>query len=120
MILQISNFKIAVACFSATVFFYSCTVLETRPVRQMAYAESAMQAATVAGAETNPVTSSIFILARDQLARARSFYRLKNFRDARYYAMRARRLAEEAEWKASKGVASDSNGTGDKVESLIK
>lgn len=95
--------------------FSSCAVFETRPLKQMAYAEAAVQAATVANAESNPATMSIFQLARDQLSRARSYYRLKNFKKARTYAINARRLAEEAEWKALRP-----NDDGGKVDSLVK
>jgi hypothetical protein len=81
----------------------ACAMVESRPVKQMAYAEAAVQGATLANAETNPDTAPIFQLAKDSLARARSFYRLKNFRECRKLAVRARRLAEEAEWKALRG-----------------
>lgn len=80
-----------------------CTMIETRPVRQMAYAEAAVQGAALANAETNPDTMAVYQLAKDSLARARSFYRLKNFKECRMLAVRARRLAEEAEWKALRG-----------------
>ncbi len=69
----------------------------------MAYAEAAMQGAILSNAETNPETTAVFQLARDSLSRARSFYRLKNFREARKLAVRARRLAEEAEWRSLRG-----------------
>ena len=82
----------------------------------MAYAEAAFQAATLANAETNPATAPVYLLARDHLSRARSFYRLKNFSQSRKFAVSARRLAEEAEWKALKG----DTGTTTKVESLVK
>lgn len=72
-------------------------------MKQMAYAEAAMQGAVLANAETNPDSVAIFQLAKDNLARARSLYRLKNFRECRKLAVRARRLAEEAEWKALRG-----------------
>lgn len=83
--------------------FSGCSMMESRPVKQMAYAEAAMQGAVLANAETNPDTMPIFQLARDSLARARSFYRLKNFREARRLAVHARRLAEEAEWRSLRG-----------------
>lgn len=66
----------------------------------MAYAESAVQAALLAGSDSNPEAAPVFQLARDQLARARAFYRLKNFKEARLYAVKSRRLAEEAEWRS--------------------
>lgn len=78
-------------------------MVESRPVKQMAYAEAAVHGAVLANAETNPDTAAVFLLSRDSLARARSFYRLKNFREARKLAVRARRLAEEAEWKSLRG-----------------
>lgn len=87
----------------AALLFPSCAMVESRPVKQMAYAEAAVHGAVLANAETNPDTSAVFLLSRDSLARARSFYRLKNFREARKLAVRARRLAEEAEWKSLRG-----------------
>ncbi|MGZ3655833.1 MAG: hypothetical protein ACXVB9_11725 [Bdellovibrionota bacterium] len=83
-----------------------CTMVETRPVKQMAYAEAAVQGATLANAETNPDASVVYQLAKDSLSRARSYYRLKNFKECRKLAVRARRLAEEAEWKALRGNSS--------------
>jgi hypothetical protein len=58
---------------------------------------------------------SILQLAKDSLARARSYYRLKNFKQARLLAVRARRLAEEAEWRALRG-----NSGSNAPESLVK
>jgi hypothetical protein len=100
---------------SSAVFFSSCAAFESRPTKQMAYAEAAYQAAILAGSESNPETLPIFQLAKDQLSRARSYYRLKNFRDARKLAVLSRRLSEEAEWKATR-ANSGSNG----VQSLVK
>lgn len=99
----------------AALLFPACTMVESRPVKQMAYAESAVQGAILSNAETNPETSAIFLLSRDSLARARSYYRLKNFREARKLAVRARRLAEEAEWKSLRG-----NSTVKDDDSLLK
>ena len=76
----------------------------------MAYAEAAMQGAILANAETNPDTAPVFQLAKDSLARARSYYRLKNFRECRKLAVRARRLAEESEWKALRGNSNSKDG----------
>ena len=101
---------------SLAVFSFSgCALVESRPARQMAYAESAYQAAILAGAESNPEVSSVFQLAKDQLSRARSYYRLKNFKEARRLAVMSRRLAEEAEWKTLRG-----NSSSQGVESLVK
>jgi PBP1b-binding outer membrane lipoprotein LpoB len=98
--------KAAMLICVAAFLFSGCSMFETRPVKQLAYAEAAMQAALLANADTNPDTMQIYQLARDSLARARSFYRLKNFREARKLAVRSRRMAEEAEWKALRGSSS--------------
>lgn len=107
--------KTATALALAVFAFSGCSALHSRPYKQMAYAEAAYQAALGAGADTNPDTLNIFQLARDQLARARSYYRLKNFKNARILAVKSRRLSEEAEWKALRGN-SDSN----EPETLVK
>jgi hypothetical protein len=103
------------ALLSLAVFFSSCAMMESRPMKQMAYAESAYQAALQAGADTNTETIAVFQLAKDQLARARSFYRLKNFKEARVLAVKSRRLSEEAEWKALRG-----NSSSNAPETLVK
>jgi hypothetical protein len=97
--------RLAVFLLCASLFA-GCAAIETRPVKQMAYAEAAVQGAALANAETNPDTMAVFQLAKDALARARSYYRLKNFKACRMLAVRARRLAEEAEWKALRGNSS--------------
>jgi hypothetical protein len=103
MIVSLKNSKAALVLCLAAFLLSGCAVFETRPVKQIAYAEAAVQGATLANAETNPDTAAIYQLAKDSLARARSFYRLKNFSSCRKLAVRARRLAEEAEWKALRG-----------------
>ncbi|MCO5142690.1 MAG: hypothetical protein M9962_06340 [Oligoflexia bacterium] len=100
---------------SVAFFFSSCAMFESRPAKQLAYAESAWQAAILVQADSNPDSIAVFQMARDQLAKARSFYRLKNFKEARKIAVQARRLFEEAEWRSIRG------GQGsDSVESLVK
>lgn len=99
----------------AVFFLFGCSAFSSRPVKQMAYAEAAFQAATYANAETIPEAGPVYQLARDQLSRARSFYRLKNFKQARFYAIKSRRLAEEAEWRALK-----TNSGSKDAEGLVK
>lgn len=110
-----TNGRAALLLGIAAFSFSGCSMMDTRPVKQVAYAEAAMQGAILANAETNPDTMAVFQLARDALARARSFYRLKNFNEARKLAVRARRLAEEAEWRALRG-----NTTVKEDDSLMK
>jgi len=107
--------KTALLLSTAVFLFPGCALFESRPVRQMAYAEAAYQAALLAGAEANPATLAVFQLSKDQLSKARSYYRLKNFKEARRLSVLSRRLSEEAEWKAVRGNT-DSKAT----ESLVK
>lgn len=95
-------------------FFSGCSTFHTRPAKQMAYAEAAMRGAILANAESNPDSLPVFQLAKDSLSRARSYYRLKNFKECRLLAVRARHLAEEAEWLAlrGKGDSNDLNSVG--------
>lgn len=74
-----------------------CGTFTTRPDRHLSYAETAFAAAQRDGADL--VTPQTFQLARETLFRARAAYRAKNFKVARHLAIRARLLAEEAEFK---------------------
>ncbi len=75
-----------------------CGILATRPSRHLSYAEAAYMAAQKANAET--LSPQSYQLARETLYRARASYRLKNFKLSRKLAIRARLLAEEAEFKS--------------------
>lgn len=75
-----------------------CGIFSTRPARHLSYAETAYVAAQKAEAETKSPQS--FQLARETLFRARAAYRLKNFKEARRMAIRARMLSEEAEFRS--------------------
>lgn len=110
----ISNFVLLVGF----VFCSGCGILATRPDNHLAYAEAAFQAAQKDGADTaEPQT---FQLARETLARARSAYRLKNFRDARRLAIRARILSEEAEFKTKHRDAKNSENPSSHVDATEK
>lgn len=90
----------------------ACGTFSRRPKAQMSYAISAFRAAHAAGAaETAPKE---YKEARETLKRAKAAYRLKNFKDAQIFSLRARYLAEVAEFKAVRIAA---GGTGnEKVE----
>jgi hypothetical protein len=111
----INKNQAAIGILLAAFFLSSCTMFHSRPMKPMAYAEAANQAALLAGADSNPESAAVYQLARDQLARARSYYRLKNFKEARNLAGKARRLLEEAEWRALRG-----SGGAPEAESLVK
>lgn len=92
-------------CFSVLVILLvlvslpGCGMFSTRPAHHLGYAEAAYLAAQRANAETNAPQS--FQLARETLYRARASFRLKNFKEARRLAVRARLLAEEAEFQST-------------------
>ena len=98
---------------AALFLLVGCSAFGTRPVRQMSYAEAAFKAATQANAENSQ--PQLYLLAKDTLLRARSYYRLKNFKQARIFAIRSRRFSEDAELKAVRGESSSKQG-----ESLVK
>jgi hypothetical protein len=93
---------------AALFLFPACSILGSRPVKQMSYAEAAFHAATLANAEN--AQPQLYLLARDTLSRARSYYRLKNFKQARLFAIKSRRLSEDAELKAVRGETSSKAG----------
>ncbi len=82
----------------ATLQLSGCGVFATRPDRHLSYAEAAHVAAQKANAEV--IAPSSYQLARETLFRARSSYRLKNFKLARRLSIRARLLSEEAEFRS--------------------
>ncbi len=84
-----------------------CSVFHTRPVQQMSYAEAALRSAQAAGAEQTQPT--LYQLSKDALLRARASYRVKNFEVARKMAIRARRIAEDAEMRALEGQSDASS-----------
>jgi hypothetical protein len=81
----------------------ACSALSSRPSRQITYAETAFQAASLAGAETTQ--PNLYQLAKDALLQARAAYRLKNFKLARQLAIKARHASEDAEFNALKVAA---------------
>lgn len=87
--------------------FASCSILQTRPIQEMADASAAIRAAKAAGADTK--SAEAFRRALDAFFSAKRDYRLKNFAEAKSMAVRARQYAEFAEFQAVKqgGVHTD-------------
>ena len=96
--------KAASTLFLAALLFPACAVFESRPVKQLAYAEAAIQGAAYAfqAADKNPESDEGLKIAKDYMGRARAAYRQKDFHECRKLALRARWLAEEAELRAGK------------------
>lgn len=76
----------------------ACSLTVTRPVQEMADTSAALKAAKEVGADTT--TPELFRRANEAYFRARNEYRMKNFKLAKEYALRAKKLAEEAEFES--------------------
>lgn len=87
------------------IFFFlvtsvGCSILQTRPIQEMADASAAIRAAKAAGADTK--SPEAFRRAIDAFHSAKREYRLKNFAEARTLVERSRLYAEYAEFQAIK------------------
>lgn len=76
----------------------ACSIAVTRPVQEMSNAEVALHAAKDLNADS--LVPEIYRNATDQLFKAKKSFRLKKFDEARRYALKATRLAEQAEFEA--------------------
>lgn len=93
---------------SAPVFFWilliastggiGCSLTATRPVQEMSNAEVAIRAAKDLNADS--LVPDLYRSSVDTYFKAKRDYHLKDFENARRYALRATRLAEEAEFEA--------------------
>lgn len=93
-----------------------CSLTATRPVQEMANADIAIKAAKDLNADS--LVPELFRGAQDNFFKAKRDYRLKNFENARNYALRATRLAETAEFEAYRlgGAAPEAAATKTSVE----
>ncbi len=97
----------------ALVAASACSVFATRPVQEMSDTASALRAAREVQADT--LTPELFRQASEWFYKARKEYKFKNFKLAKDYAAKSRRLAEQAEFESIRiggnrtEVASDPN-----------
>lgn len=75
-----------------------CSLTQTRPVQEMSNAEIAIHAAKELNADS--LVPDTFRLASDHYFKAKKEYRLKNFEQAKQHALKATKLAEQAEFDA--------------------
>jgi hypothetical protein len=75
-----------------------CSLTATRPIQEMANAEIAIKAAKDLNADS--LVPEIYRAAVDTYFKAKRDFRLKNFDASKKYALRAMRLAEQAEFEA--------------------
>ena len=77
-------------------FLSGCGLFITRPVQEMAYAESALRAAREVKADT--LAPNLYREAYENYLKARKFYKSKNFESARKHALTCKDLSEQAEF----------------------
>jgi len=75
-----------------------CSLTATRPLQEMSNAEAAIKAAKDLNADS--LVPEIYRGALEQFFKAKREFRLKNFDEAKKFAVRAMRLAENAEFEA--------------------
>jgi len=80
-----------------------CALTETRPTQEMSDSSAALRAASEVQADT--LAPEIYRQAREWHFKAKQEYKLKNFREAREFADRARYFAELAEFEAVRNGA---------------
>lgn len=85
----------ALLCLFISLFF-SCSILETRPTQEMADTISALRAAKEVGADT--IAPELYRQAIEAYTRAKNEYKFKNFSLTKIYALKAKKLAEKAEF----------------------
>jgi hypothetical protein len=101
------------AFFVSTGFFYSCSIMKTRPVQKMSDTSAAIRAAREVQADT--LAPELFRQANEWFIKARNEYKFKNFDLAEEYIDKARKYAEQAEFESIRAGASrtDANAPSD-------
>ena len=89
---------LAFATAITVVLLPGCSLMATRPVQEMADASAAIKAAREVGAQDR--VPELYRQAVEMFARAKAEYRYKNFAQAKDLTIKARRMAEEAEFQA--------------------
>src|SRR3569832_2271458 len=84
-----------------------CALAVSRPVQEMSYTAAAIRAAKEVQADT--LAPELYRQSSEWFFRAKHEYKIKNFRLAKEYSLKARGLAEQAEFEALRngGIRSD-------------
>jgi hypothetical protein len=88
----------------ALLAFAACSVVQTRPVQEMSDTSAALRAAKEVQADV--LAPELYRQAADWYSSARVEYRLKNFMEAKEYADKSRKYAEQAEYESVRAGAS--------------
>ncbi|MGE4231882.1 MAG: hypothetical protein AB7F43_01000 [Bacteriovoracia bacterium] len=96
---MISKKVVGVSVAAALIFnLASCALTSTRPIQELSNADAALRAAKDVNADS--LSPDLYRAANENYFKAKREYRLKSFEAARRFALRATRLAEEAEFEA--------------------
>lgn len=76
----------------------ACSLAVTRPVQEMSDTAAALKAAKEVSADT--LTPEVYRRATEAYFKARNEYRMKNFKVSLDYALKAKKLAETAEFES--------------------
>lgn len=96
---RLKNFtRFAVLSLGLGAVTAGCSLAVTRPIQEMANAEVAIRAAKDLNADS--LVPEIFRAANESFYKAKRDFRLKDFDNARANALKAMRLAEQAEFEA--------------------
>ena len=88
----------SVFIFAILIYSTSCSLTAVRPVQEMSNAEVAIKAAKDLNADS--LAPELYRKSMDAYYKAKREYKIKNFEDARKFAITATKLAEKAEYKA--------------------
>jgi hypothetical protein len=88
------------AFLSSLALLSSCSLFKTRPVQEMSDTAAAMKAAKDAQADI--IAPVLYREANEWWQQAKTEYKYKNFEEAEEYAIKARKLAEQAEFEVLK------------------
>jgi hypothetical protein len=104
-------FSTALIFLASLLIVAGCSILTTRPVQQMSDTSAAIHAAREVQADT--LAPDLFREANDWFFKAKHEYQFKNFKFAKEYAVKARELAEQAEYEAIRAGATRSDVAAD-------
>jgi hypothetical protein len=94
------SFSKPLAWVSVLLICVSCSLFKTRPVQEMSDTAAALKAAKEAQADV--IAPVLYREANEWWTKAKAEYKYKNFEAAENYAIKARKLAEQAEFEAIK------------------
>jgi hypothetical protein len=92
------TFRRALALLSICSGLASCAVFTSRPTQEFSDTAAALRAAKEVQADV--LAPELFRQADDWFFKAKREFKFKNFRDAKEYAAKARKFAEQAEFEA--------------------